>query len=204
MSLNRLSTRKGVLAVATFAAVLIAGGWPSERVARWFSVGYSALANVALARMTFGHDGKAHLSPLEHVASRAGDPIESDTMLVLEVERPHRQARLGISLRRDAYLPLLIVVAVMAAGPLPWRRKLRFGGLGLLFELLVTLAAVLLLVSSILAAGVPGLYAPSTASLLDLASRSLLSPPGNRFMIPLGVGILLSWWGYARPSCLRR
>lgn len=181
-----------LVAGATFAAVLIAGGWPSARVAHGFAVAYSGLANVILASITFGNGGRARLVAAETNVSRVGDAVAADTQIALTVDGRTNSARLGISLRRDAYLPLLILLATVLAGPLAWRRKLQVGAIGLGIELLITLGAVVLLVGSALALGVPGLYPPRSAALWDLASRTLLLPPGNRFIVPLGIGVALS------------
>ena len=124
--------------------------------------------------------------------ARAEGAFATDTSVVLTADGQPGRALLGISLRRDAYLPLLIVLAVVLAAPIPWRRKLRCAGWGLLIELGVTWVALVLLVGSALAAGLPGLYGPTATALWDLAARTLLMPPGNRFVIPLGIGIGLA------------
>lgn len=197
---RRSSPPRRLLVIAgTFALVLVLGGCPSARVAQAFSAAYCPLADVVLGAITFGRGGHARLQPRDPPTVRADDPIVADTQVMLNVDGQPREARLGISLRRDAYLPLLILLATVLAAPLTWRCKLRLCGYGLLIELGVTLVAVVLLVGSALAAGVRGLYEPRTVALWDLASRTLLLPPGNRFMIPLCIGIGLSWWG-CRPG----
>ncbi len=151
MWLGKTRTHRLLVAGATFAAILIGGGWPSARLAHGFSAAYSGLANGVLGVMTFGQGGRARLSARDETTLRAGDAVAADTLITLTVDGHPRAARLGISLRRDAYLPLLILLATVLAGPLPWRGKLRLGAGALLIELGVTLVAVILLVGSALA-----------------------------------------------------
>ena len=103
---------------------------------------------------------------------------------------------LEVSLRRDSYLPLLLFVALVIAVPLEARRKLRCLAIGVPAMLLLTFAALWLLVAWQFAFGVRGVYELGATArfVLDLAFRTLLVPPGNRFIAPVLLAAGLIYW----------
>jgi hypothetical protein len=194
--LVRLSRARFLIWVAQFAAALalIAIPWPG--LARGFSAGYAALVNQALfAHLAFGQGGHARLRPAEADELRGPQNVTPDSVIALQVDGYTGDLTFGMSLRRDAYLPIGILLATVLTAPLPWRRRLRGAAGGGAVMLLLTGACqwfgVLWLFASHLAA-VMALGARSQA-LIDGLYQSLLLPPANRFLVPLFLGIALVW-----------
>jgi len=181
--------RRIALGAALFAALMLVGGWPWPGVARAFSALYCPMGNLFVAHQTFGRGGHARLAPLDKIERRSSDNVTADASIALSVDGFQGDMRMGVSLRRDAYLPLLIAVALIIAAPLAIRRRLRILALVVPVLLLWTVSVFELLVTWTFATQLRGIYAPSPLQqrLVDLAYGALLAPPGNRFIAPIAL-----------------
>jgi hypothetical protein len=160
-----------------------------------FSAAYAAAANPVLTRLSFGRGGHAALV----AGGGPGDPgraVEDDARLVLTVAGFEGELPFGLSLRRDAFLPAVVLVAALAGAPLAARRKALCLALGVGAVLVLSLICVCLTAAWIFASRLQGVYDPTSVgrSVLDLLAGTLLLPPGNRFAVPLALGAALVFW----------
>jgi len=188
--------RRLVRAAALFAALLLPGAWPWAGAAHAFSALYCPVANLIVSHQTFGRGGHARLAPVDRIERRATDNITADAAVALTVDGFAGDMRLGVSLRRDAYLPLLIAIALLAAAPIAIRRRLHGMLVALPVIVLWTVAVFDLLIVWTFATQLRGIYSPSALDLrlVDLAYGALLAPPGNRFIAPIALGIGITLW----------
>lgn len=185
--------------VVWFAAVLLLAGAPISPVRRAFASTYSAAMNVLLGSVTFGKAGHAHFGAgdTDPDGRKLEGEVSIDTVLVLTAGGVSGTAVHGLNARRDAYLPLVMLLAAVAATPLTLRTKARVLLLGFLCEGVVITASMWLFLVWDFAVGL-GMSQLSDLSspwrnVVDLAFRTLLLPPGNRFIIPLLIAAALSW-----------
>jgi hypothetical protein len=188
--------RRIALHAGLFAALMLLGGWPWPGVARAFSALYCPFGNLIVGHQTFGYGGHARLAPLDRIARQASDNVTADASIALTVDGFQGDMRLGVSLRRDAYLPLLIAIALIAAAPLALGRQLRSLAIAVPLLLLWTAAVFQLLVIWTFATQLRGIYtsSPLQQRLVDLAYGALLAPPGNRFIAPIVLAIGTIAW----------
>jgi hypothetical protein len=190
--------RRIAIGAALFGAVMLVGGWPWPGVARAFSALYCPLGNLFVAHQTFGRGGHARLAPLDKIERRSSDNVTADASIALTVDGFEGDMRMGVSLRRDAYLPLLLGIALIVAAPLAMRPRLRSLAVVVPVLLLWTMAVFELLVTWTFATQLRGIYAssPLQLRLVDLAYGALLAPPGNRFIAPIALAIgTIIWQG---------
>ena len=189
------TTRRVALALAIFLGVLIAGSWPWPPLQRGWSAIYCPIANLVIAPQTFGRGGHARLRALPSIERHPNDNVTADAVLSLSVAGFGGELPLGMSVRRDAYLPLWILVSLLLAAPLGSARRLKTLAIGIPLMLALNLAALELLVTWTFAFQLHGIYpadaAPIWLRAVDLAYGAVLSPPGNRFIAPLAVGATL-------------
>ncbi len=189
------TTRRVAVALAIFLGALIAGGWPWPPLQRGWSAIYCPIANLVIAPQTFGRGGHARLRALPSIERHPNDNVTADAVLSLSVAGFGGDLPLGMSVRRDAYLPLWILVSFLLAAPLGSARRLKTLAIGIPLMLALNLAALELLVTWTFAFQLRGIYPADAAPLwlraVDLAYGAVLSPPGNRFIAPLAVGATL-------------
>lgn len=190
--------------MAAFLLLLVVAGWPWAGVRRAFASAYCATVGGLLAGVSFnGGSGHAHLFPAASGEThRPGDNVTADAVVELSLDGSPGHPRLGVNLRRDAYLPLLILVSAIAAAPLRVRGKLLCLAAGVPVVLVGSLAALVALVSWIFAGGM-GPPAAMTNKPLDLVVRMLVEPPGNRFIAPLALAGLLILWRWRLEEVVR-
>jgi hypothetical protein len=194
---RRLPDRRRQLAarIAAFLVLLVVAGWPWAGVRRAFAAAYCATVGGSLAGVSF-NDGTGHArvfpAPAD-VAHRPGNNVTADAVVELSLDGSPGHPKLGVNLRRDAYLPLLILVGAIAAAPLRGRGKLICVAAGVPVVLAGSLAALVALVSWIFAGGL-GPPAAMNNKPLDLLVRMLVEPPGNRFIAPLALAAVLIAW----------
>lgn len=189
--------RRWLRAAGLFVALLLVGAWPIDLARRGFSAAYAATANVLVTAVTFGRGGHARLAALDRPRERGpGEEVSADANLLLAVDGYEGELPVGVSLRRDAYLPLLIVLAAVVAAPLPWRRKGRALLVGLPAVFALTLVSLWLLVMWLFTHQLRGVYTavPARDWLLDLIFRAFLLPPGHRFLVPFLLAAALVAW----------
>jgi hypothetical protein len=195
--------RKAVrLWAGLFVAALLLGGWPLGPVRAGFARGYAAIANGLLAGMTFGRGGHAVLVGAPG-ASPPGAAVEQDARLLLTVADFEGELPFGLNLRRDAYLPTLVMVGAVIGAPLVLRRKLLCLALGVASVFSLSLACLALTAAWLFASQLQGVYEAGalTPRLLDLIAGALLLPPANRFALPLVLGVtLVLWFGRRQAS----
>jgi hypothetical protein len=194
------TARRIAASLGLFLALMAVGAWPWEPVPHAFSARYCPVANLVLGHQTFGRGGHARLLPLERIVRQEGDNVTADTALSLTVAGFEGDLQMGMSLRRDAYLPLLILVALIVAAPLPAVGRLKALSIGVPIMTALNLAALELLVVWTFALRLKGIYDLGGAArrLLDFAYGALLTPPGNRFIAPLALGAAIVAWQRAR------
>ena len=196
------TARRLAASLGLFLALMVVGAWPWAPVPHGFSALYCPVANLVLAPQTFGHGGHARLVPLDHIVRQESDNVTADTALSLTVAGFEGDLQLGMSLRRDAYLPLLILVALIVAAPLPAVGRLKALSIGVPIMTALNLAALELLVVWTFALQLKGIYDPTGAArgLVDFAYGALLTPPGNRFIAPLALGAAIVAWQKSKPG----
>jgi hypothetical protein len=168
-----------------FLALLGTAGWPWPPVEVGFSRAISALGNVCLGWPQWS-PAQLELVPLGVASSHGStDNVRADTQMVLRLAHPEREARVGLSLRRDAYLPLLIFVAATVVLPLPRRARLCCLAFGIPLVLAVAMLSLAVLALFLLGR-VPGVgVATWQAQLCQFLFEIWLAPPGNRVIAPL-------------------
>jgi hypothetical protein len=176
---------------------LAIGMLPWPRLGEGWSRAFVALANgIVLGHAEFGAGGQAQLRLARPEQRGKGENVSTDAVLVLSVKGYQGNIELGMSSRRDGYLPLLVLIAVVVSAPLPWKR--RSGNLAAGVPVIVGLSLVCLWlgIAAVFAGRVRGVYAPDSWSraTIVLAEQVLLLPPANRFVVPLCLGLLLSFW----------
>jgi hypothetical protein len=186
---RRVLPKKRSLArsVAILLAVLLLGTCAPSPVFRAWVTGMCALSNWAVSATLFENNVALTFSPAPaELPRQAQDQVHTDTILELQPEgKP--VARMGLSLRRDIYLPSVVFAALVLAVPLPFRRRL----LGLVLSSGVTLAVGVLslwaLIEFLVATQFPELSAASDFSkaVLTFLFECWLTPPGNRIIAPL-------------------
>jgi len=190
--------RRVAVSLAVFLGVLVAGAWPWSAIQRGFAAIYCPLANLVIAPQTFGQGGHARLRPLSQIVRRPGDNVTADAGLSLTVAGFDGDLAMGMSVRRDAYLPLWILISLLIAVPLPFARRMKALSIGVPVMLALNLAALELLVTWTFAFQLRGIYPADTSAiwrrLVDLAYGAVLTPPGNRFIAPLALGAALTVW----------
>jgi hypothetical protein len=147
--------------------------------------------------MTFDDRITATLTPAPLDMKRsAKDQVQTDSVLKLDVRGPDSSSTgslpVGMSQRRDAYLPFVIFTALIGAAPLRPTWTLVNWAIGVVVILLVACLSTCLLVE-FLALQIPGLSAPSSfwAETIHFLFERWLTPPGNRVVAPLILTALL-------------
>jgi hypothetical protein len=192
--------RQPAARIAAFLILLGVAGWPWSIVRRAFSSAYCATVGAALPLFGFGEGGVGHARVLASPPTdvrRPGENVTSDAEVELSLEGSTQQSRLGVNLRRDAYLPLLILFSAVVVAPLRPRSKGICLLAGVPIVLAASLAALAILVGWVFAGGL-GPPSGLTSPTLDLMVRMLLEPPGNRFIGPLVLAALLIAWRVKR------
>lgn len=185
-------------AAGRFAVIMLLGLSPWPDLSKLFSQLYLGLGNLTLQHLSVGHDarwgsGKAGVLKAERPGR---DGPSWDTLLVLTAERAADFDHVYLNPKRQAYLPLLIFLAVIIAAPVRARAKWMCLAVGV--PVMLAFAMTSLWITTLwLFARVPALVGDwSQAQLVavDLAYRALVVPMSNRFILPLFVASLLILW----------
>ena len=88
----------------------------------------------------------------------SSDNVTADAALALSVAGYDGDLAMGMSVRRDAYLPLWILIALLIAAPLPFARRMKALAIGVPLMLALNLAALELLVTWTFAFQLRGIY----------------------------------------------
>jgi len=164
--------RRWLFAGFVFIAILCLGAapWPGTRMS--FSHGFSSALNLLVSSTEFGNGGRAELIPKEAPGA--------DVAIRLTVAGQHGHWDIERSLRKFAYLPLLIVSAAILAWPLGARRKLAGWLLGSSLSLTLSAASLWLTIVYSFARAVDGVYrfGPFALESLEVCMRALVLPSG--------------------------
>lgn len=190
MVLRRPDIARGAV---TFALLVMLGALPGHGLRFSVSRVLSDISNIALSTASFPGGIQAGLSPLPpDDPVRAGPNIEADARLVLRAPAHGTSATLGLSLRRDVYLPLVIFLAAILALPLAVSEKAVCLGLGVPVVMGVAVASIWLLVARI-TSELPGAISGDVErALTAFMFERWLTPPGNRVIAPLLFAAVLS------------
>jgi hypothetical protein len=171
---------------ALFCAGLVAGAWPSAGRERVFSEFVAKIANPILGKFPIGGRVIASLGELPPSAAQ-GQNVVADTMLKIQVLGLKGDMSIGLTLRRDIYLPWLIFGLLILVTPLRWQRKFASLAVGSALTFAVGVASIVLLVAYLASNQLQGIYTPSAAlqGFINFAFERWLSPPGNRVIAPL-------------------
>lgn len=177
-----------------FVAVLIVAAWPARSLRQAVSEQVSRLVNPLLEQLEYGQGGHArlHAAPVTDVRG-PDDNVTSDAELVLSDAGTQRSMRVGVSLRREFYLPLVVFAAAALAAPTSRARR----GLTLLLGLPLVFGgctlALHLTVCWLFAHEASYLYPMSERALLwlDTTVATFLTPPTLRLIVPLLLAVAL-------------
>jgi len=202
----RFELKPTLLRAALFLLLLTAGSWPWSAREIAFSRALSAVSNLAFEVLPLVPGLQIELVPSLTTQERsATENVDADTQLVLRLAGHPGEARLGISLRRDAFLPLMIFVAAILVLPLERRRKLASLALGVPLVLAVAVGSVASLACFVSSRAPSFGMAHWQASLAEFVFDCWLTPPGNRVIAPLllALGFALrgpgmDWFGSPR------
>jgi hypothetical protein len=181
-----------LLRALCFGALLLAGAWPSVARDRVFSSTFAAICNPVLAPLRLGGIIHADLGPLpEGAQAKGADNVVADTRLRLVADGYNGDLSVGITLRRDVYLPLIIFSALLIVLPFPWKRKLWSLGIGLPIIVVVGVLSVVGLVMVLASHELRAMYPVSSGfqALIDFFFERWLTPPGNRVIAPLMLAV---------------
>lgn len=185
----RALLRWGVLGFVLTVAL----GWPSKPLRARVSELVCTSVSPLLEAATFGEGGHARLAPHPFdEALSAGDGPTFDSALLLTIDGYRGSRPIGMSVRRDFYLPLCVVTAVLVTAPLSLQRRLLALGLGWALVALSCLAA-LWTTCMWLFARLPAGRGMSDRSrvLLDTVVGSLIMPPGIHLFVPVLIAMLV-------------
>jgi hypothetical protein len=189
-----MSHRQVLARLGAFVALVVVLGWPRPAVQRIFNAGFCAVANALFASAEIGRGGRARLDPAPPaVERRPGDTVTADSTLRLTVDGFTGELPVGLSLRRDALLPLVIFLAAMLAAPLDRRARARGIAAGTVIVIVTAIAATRMLAWWMFATQLEQVLVLSSWARdgLDLLQRALLLPPSNRFVGPLLLAVVL-------------
>jgi hypothetical protein len=153
--------------------------------------------------------GRARVSPLPEVSRRIDDHVDADALLVLSVDGFQGTLPFGLSLRRDVYLPWLMLAALLVVAPISTMVRMAAPVIAGLIVWASNVGACALLAMWTFATRLRGVYTLSPAAFrgADFLYGALLAPPGNRFIGPLVLGLLIVFLdrrarpdGWSRPA----
>jgi hypothetical protein len=197
----RVNLRRVLQPAAIFMLVLVAGfatPWPG----RGFIEGYCSLANVALGAMDYDGKVSAKLRPAPDSERRASDQVKTDATLDLRAMGYLGVHRVGVSLRRDVYAPMVLLWALLLAAPISRTGRVWSLCIGTTVVLAVGVLSSCVLVQFVVMNEAPKVHVASelTRSMTEFVFERWLTPPGNRVIAPLFLaGMLIGrWWPRAR------
>lgn len=187
------------LARGSVVFLVCAAPWPGLRPV--WSAAYSTVANVAFDQITFGRGGHARLRPAVGAELDVKEAVATDTIVKVTVTGHTGELLFGVSARRDAQLPLALLVAVLMAVPLPATRRIGSLLAGTFVCVCASVGLLYVGVASFFAERLATVWAPSpfASQVLQLANSILLLPPANRFVLPLVLGVVLVWFARRPP-----
>lgn len=166
--------------------------WPNQWLRRKTTAQYAEFVNkIAWVDAEFGKGGRAQLIP--GIESEKGN-ISQDAAVSLNIDGYKANAKFGVSIRREVYLPFVIALSLVVAATLSWKRKLwalcAAAILSILVSTLFIEATIFWYFSKNAAAY--GVYPKEgwVPEFADFLFNYLLVPPSHRFILPIGVAYL--------------
>ena len=156
----------------------------------------AAWLEASIGQIDFGAQGRVSVA----IARGKTDPALDqswDTEIWLSDQQTGLATMFLLNPRRIFFVPLVLLATLVFAAPLPRRRQLialAVGAAALLAHLLLFTA--LIVISTFSAEPNMTVYAlgPVERTVLDLAMKALVNPPGNRFILPLFLALLVIAW----------
>ena len=196
---------------------LLAGVWYAALMAPWPGLerGYASLfrtvSDVFFSQYWFWTDGSVRFLDLRDLKPgdvAPGTPVihddrAKDTLMELRSRRaPGTVGYLRASSRYSAYEPTAVLLALILATPVPWRRRGRaiFLG-GLLVHLFIAMRLSLTLAAGGFAADKAyALFHPSPfwQRVLERAEGVIADDPTVSFIVPVFIWFLVALWGQRR------
>jgi hypothetical protein len=161
--------------------------WPNDAYRRHFAALYTDSANLLyLDHRIFGSSARARLNAESNEVRQPGRNVSHDAILELRVKGLSGVAKVGVSTRRDAFLPIMASLLILLLFAEKRKDFLTGLGLALLVPFVASLVSLDLLVRWLLiyefrvnrVYELRGLH----ADFVDLAYRIVLAPPINRFL----------------------
>lgn len=175
--------------------VVLSLPWPGVRSA--YMAAFRSAANALIKEHVFGRGGRAGFLPPEDGddASAQGSSPWHARVLVANMNTGTGK-RIELSIRNHGYVPMAALLALVALTPLPWWRRLLSLVAGL--AILHVLIFVRMLLPIIATLAEPGPQAPYdlsdiTRSVLEWALNVYVHPPGNSYILPLIVWVLVAF-----------
>ena len=130
-----------------------------------------------------------------------------DTLLVMtNLDAPRSVGQMNQSSRRVGYLPTVVLIALVMATPIPWRRRWRALAMGLLMvTAFVVLRMSLPIIRDFSNPNPLQVFHPGPIGrwLLGFASPALLQAPASQFVGPIFIWALVAFrredWSMVRP-----
>lgn len=135
-------------------------------------------------------------------ASAAADETPMDTLARLRNTQSHAIGRLPISIRLLGYLPTALLIALVAATPLPWRKRIAALIVGLIFvNLFIALRVGLLLLATFSGDNELAIISPDgfAASALHWSSEFIATSPTGSWLGPI-----IIWMAVTGPALRAR
>jgi hypothetical protein len=203
--LPRAVRRRLLTSALIFLVIVLGLGAPRATSAGAFTLAYQALGNAMLSQVSFGRSGRALLAPGTPAPGPASDPSWNTGVVFFLEGSPERQVVM-INPRRVAFLPLLFLLAAVAASWLEWRQKLLCFSLGLALSVLGCLAWLYLFVWCGFAS-MPGLvydYSEAQRAFASFVYEAVLAAPLTRWLAPGLLATLLIAWRASRSTAQAR
>lgn len=178
---------------ALFLLIVLVGGWPSRQLRGAASELLASALSRCLAPLEFGAGGRAEVHPRAISELRlAGESVSADAELRLTIDGYDNESISAINLRRDAYLPLLLVLAITLSAPYSLARRALALALSLPLAFSACVAALWLTACWLFAHQAPQIYplGARQLQLLDALVSALLLPPSLRFFVPSLIALL--------------
>lgn len=168
--------------------------WPWPPVVRGWARLHAEVASAVVGRLSFGSGGHARIEALERPV--LGDTIAADSVLRLTVEGFAGELRYGFNAHREAFLPALVALFVVAVARLPGGHRRAAALLVLPLVWVVLLATQVLTTLCLFALDLEGVVAAGRMGrgALELVRRVVLLPPTARSVAGLSCGLAVVWW----------
>jgi hypothetical protein len=162
--------------------------YPWSPVGYYFTRAFSAVANVGLDLSFHKPDVQVRFAAADPNAPAERAPGEWNVVLSTTDTASGQTSKLPLGVRRIAYVPIATLVGLTLVMPVPRRRRMIIGGVGLLLLLFRVVLAVALPLARHFGAFDRGSVADGVA---QIAYYALIEPPNMMYGAPLVTWALL-------------